>query len=207
MKTVIISIPMRKPEKVSKLLYSVEGNKTIEYNKEICCPVHAVLANTLKKDEEVKIIYILTTGKHSSYKENADIFKAELEEINKKIGAKLRYETIEIKFRPTKETYQKILTELTEKIPDNAEIYADITFGYKPATVSIFCALKFAEEFREALVQYIIYGKVEFDENEEKDCPVIYDITSLYYLFNLMGSMRTTDAKTASKMLNDFFSI
>jgi len=208
MKTAIISVPMMKPEKVKRFNYSADGNKEIEYDKEIMCPVHAVLAKTLKKNEELKVIYILTTGRNSSFKENVTNFKAELEEINSDIGADIHYETIEIEFKPTKATLQKILTELAAKIPNNAEIYADITFGYKPAIISLFCAIKFAEEFREALIQYIVYGKVEFlDEKDNKGEPVLFDISSLYYLFNLMGSMRTADADAATKMLEDFFSI
>jgi len=207
MKVALISIPMMLPEKVSQLQYSVDGNKKIEYEKPVYCPVHAVLAKTLNKGEDVKVIYVLTTGSFSKYKQNAENFRAELDGINAEIGANLSYETIEIEFKPAKVTYEKILMELADKIPNNAEIYADITFGYKPATISLFCALKFAEEFREAIIQYIVYGKVEFDENSEKHFPVLYDITSLYYLFNLMGSMKTADAEKASKMLKDFFSI
>jgi len=207
MKVAIITIPMKSPDKVSKLQYSYDGNKEIEYENEVSCPVHAVLAKKLKKGEDLKVIYVLTTGKNSSFIENANNFETELNEINSKIGAKIKYDTIEIEFKPTKVTLEKILLELTEKIPNNAEIYADITFGYKPAIISLFCALKFAEEFCDALIEYVVYGKIEFNKNEEKEGPVIFDITSLYYLFNLMGSMKTTDKKTAAKMLKDFFSI
>ena len=109
---------------------------------------------------------------------------------------------------PTKKTYNRLITDLTEIIPEKAEIFADITYGYKPEILSLFCALRFVEEFREANVQYIVYGKVEFNKNtNEKEHPMLYDITSLYYLFKLIGTIGTTDAETASKMLQDFFAL
>jgi len=210
MKVAVISIPMRLPEKVGKFQYSVplDGSKTIEYPKPILCPINGVLAKTLKKDEEVKVIYVLTTGKHSSFEQNLINFKDELEGINAEIGAKLSFDTITIEFRPEKAMFNKILTELADKIPNDAEIFADITFGNKPAIVSLLCAIKFAEEFRDAVIQYVVYGKIEFhDEDDKKTCPVIFDITSLYYLFNLMGSLRASDAESASKKLKDFFAL
>jgi hypothetical protein len=186
----------------------VDGNKAIEYDKPVRCPINGVLAKTLKRDEQVKIIYILTTGENSECERNKRAYIEELENINKEIEAIISYDTIEIDFEPTKITYNKLITDLAEKIPDNAEIYADTTFGFKPETLSLFCALRFVEEFREAIVQYIVYGKVEFNKETRKpEKPMLYDITSLYYLFKLMGSMGASNAENAMETLKDFFAL
>jgi len=206
MKTVIITVPMK--QEVKAIQYPVDGNKSIEYEKPVHCPVNGVLAKTLKKDEKVNVIYILTKGENSDFEQKQKIFKEELENINKEIGAILSYDTIEIDFEPTKKTYNKIITDLSEKIPDNAEIYADTTFGFKPESLSLFCALRFVEEFREAVVQYIVYGKVEFKDGKPlPETAMLYDITSLYYLFKLMGSMGASNAEDAMKTLKDFFAM
>jgi hypothetical protein len=104
----------------------------------------------------------------------------------------------------------KLITDLAEKIPDNAEIYVDTTFGYKAIPLSLFCGLRFVEEFRDAIVQYIIYGKVEFDKKTRKpllESAMLYDITSLYYLFKLMGSMGASNAEDAMETLKNFFAM
>jgi len=206
MKTVIISVPMK--QEVETIQYPVDGNKSIEYEKPVCCPINGVLAKTLKKNEKVKVIYIITKGENSDCEQKKRTFIEELENINKEIGAVLSYDTIEIDFEPTKKTYNKIIIDLAEKIPENAEIYADTTFGFKAIPLSLFCALRFVEEFREAVVQYIIYGKVEFDKETRKPKnPMLYDITSLYYLFKLMGTMGASNADDALKTLKDFFAM
>jgi len=208
MKVVIITVPMRQPGKIKPVQYPVDGNKTIEFEKPVRCPINGVLAKTMKKSEEIKLIFIMTTGKNSQCEQNKKAFLEELEEINSGIGALLSCETIEIDFEATKKTYNKLITDLAGKIPSNAEIFTDITFGFKPEILSLFCALRFVEEFRDALVQYIVYGKAEFNpETEQIEHPVLFDITSLYYLFKLIGSIGNTDAETASKMLNDFFAL
>ena len=208
MKVVIITVPMRPPHEVNSVLFPVDGNKAIEYDKAVFCPVNSVLAKTMKKGEEIKIIYIMTVGGNSQCELNKKTFMEELEGINSEIGAVLSYDTMEIEFLPVKKTYNKLITDLAEKIPDNAEIFADITFGSKPDILSLFCALRFVEEFREALVQFIVYGKVEFNNETRKiENPMLFDITSLYYLFKLMGTMGAADATEAAETLKKFFAI
>jgi len=207
-KTVIITVPMRPPCEIEAIQYPVDGNKAVEYEKTVRCPINGILAKKMEKGEHVKVIYILTTGENSECERNKELYIEELEDINKEIGAVLSYDTIEIDFEPTKKTYNRLITDLAEKIPDNAEIYADTTFGFKAIPLSLFCALRFVEEFREAVVQYIIYGKVEFNRQTGKtEKPMLYDITSLYYLFKLMGSMGASNAEKALETLKDFFAM
>jgi len=207
MKVVIITAPMRQPDQIEKVQYPVNGNKAIEYEKPVRCPVNGVLAKTMKKDEQVRVVYIMTCGENSECEQNRKNFTDELEEINAEIGAVLSYDTVEIDFLPTKQTYNKLLTDLTEKIPENAEVFTDITFGSKPEILSLFCALRFVEEFRDAIVQYIVYGKAEFNKDGQIENPVLCDITSLYYLFKLIGNIGNADFENASRMLKDFFAL
>jgi len=208
MKTVIITVPMKPPEKVEAIQYPMDGDKFIEYEKPVRCPIHGVLAKTLEKGEQVKVIYILTTGENSECEQNKKAFIEELEGTNKEIGAVLSYDTIEIDFEPTKKTYNKLIIDLAEKIPENTEIYVDTTFGFKAIPLSLFCGLRFVEEFREAIVQYIVYGKVEFKDGKPlPETAMLYDITSLYYLFKLMGSMGASNAEDAMETLKDFFAM
>jgi len=208
MKVVICTMPMRAANEVKAIVYPVDGNKAIEYDKAVRSPVNAVLAKTLKKGEELRVIYIMTTGENSCCEDNKKNFIEELEGINTEIGAVLSYDTVEMEFLATKGTYNKLITDLTEKIPENAELYIDITYGSKPEILSLFCALRFVEEFHNAIVQYFIYGKLEFNRiTRKEENPMIFDITSLYYLFKLIGSIGNADAEKASNILKDFFAI
>lgn len=204
MKAVIITAPMMNPDRLIKKQYPVDGNKKIEYKEPVCCPINGVLAKTLQKDEDVKIIYI-TIKENKKCEKNKNTFIEELEKINKVNGAKLSFDTVEIPFEPTKQTYNKLITELADKIPENAEIYTDITYSFKPAILSLFCALRFVEEFKDSIIQYIVYGKVEFNDDNKPEKPMLYDITSLYYLFKLMGTMGAVNAEDAAQTLKDFF--
>ena len=205
MKVLIVTVPMK--SKIEAVKYPVDGNKAIEYEKSVYCPVNGILAKTLKEGEELKVIYIMTSGEYSNCEKNKRLFMEELNGINAEIGAIINYDMVEIEFKATKKTYNKLLTDLTENIPENAEIFTDITFGFKSEILSLFCALRFVEEFRDAIVQYIVYGKAEFNREGQIENPLLYDITSLYYLFKLIGTIGATDFENASKMLKDFFTL
>ena len=58
MKVVVITEPMNQPSWIKAVVYPVDGNKAVEYDKPIRCPVNGILAKTMKKGEEVKVIYI-----------------------------------------------------------------------------------------------------------------------------------------------------
>jgi hypothetical protein len=163
----------------------------------------------MKKGEDIKVIYIMTKGKKIDCEENKKTFKEELETINAEIGAVLSYDSVEIEFEATNKAYNKLIIDLTEKIPENAEIFADTTYGPKIfIPMALFCAIRFAEEFRDALVQYIVYGKVEFNkETKQIESAELFDTTSHYYLFKLIGSIGAPDFETASKKLKNFFNL
>jgi hypothetical protein len=205
MKVVIIPLAL---QDIKPQVYLVKNdNSEFKYDKPVHSPIHCALARTMQKGEEIKVIYILTK-ESVPCEDNLKIFKEELEAINAQIGANLSYDIIEIEYQATNKTYNKLINDLTEKIPENAEIFADATYGFKPFTLALFCAFRFVEEFRDAIVQYLAYGKPDRDPKTNIiESAELFDTTSLYYLFKLIGSMGATDFDTASKTLKDFFNL
>jgi hypothetical protein len=191
--------------------YPVEGNRTIEYGKKVRFPINAVLAKSIKSGDELKVILIVTRDENNISRDNIGIFRSELEKINidEHIGAKINYDTIEIPYEPTKDTVDRFLAELINKIPADADVFADITYGMKPTPMIVFCALNFAEKFCNASIKNIIYGKVERnpETKEMTKNPKIFDITPLFYLNRLVETMECPDAETAKKILGDFFAL
>ena len=206
MKLVITTVPMKKD--ISSLQYPVAGNCTIEYTGDVFFPVNAVLAKTLKRKERAKVLFLSTSGGKENYsKDNIDKFKNELERINIEIEADLSWETIDVPFDPQKEVFEQLVSELIATFEKDCKIIADITYGIKPLPMILFCALHFAEKFYNATILNIIYGKAEFDRQNKPINPLLYDITSLFYLNKLIGTMECESGEVASKILSDFFSL
>ena len=194
-------------KQLDSMVYAGSGNTNILYSEPVVFPVNAILAENLKKNDKVKIILLRTLDKDGNSNKNTSLFMKELDSINSKVGAKLTYETVDSEFKETKDNHEARLKAILDKVEENSQIYADITFGPKPLPMILMCVLSFAEKFLNCDVKSVVYGKVNFDENNKAIFPELYDVTSLYYLNNLTNSMVAADGKEARKNLDEFFSL
>lgn len=204
-KIIFCDIPMKK--NMNAMVYAGTGNTNCNYSKPVMFAINAVLAETLKKGDEVRVVLLRTLDKAGNSGKNSGLFMQELDSINSEIGAKISYETLESEFKETKDIHETRLKEILDKIEENTEIYADITYGPKPLPIILMCVISFAEKFLNCEVKSVIYGKVDFDDNNKPCNPELYDVTSLYYLNNLTNSMVAYSGKEARQSLNEFFSL
>jgi hypothetical protein len=205
MKTIIATMPMKK--ELYSFRYPVQGNSAIEYDGEVRFAVNGVLARILEPKEAVKLLFIVTRGGADQGHENARLFREEFDRLTADKAIAVTEETIEIKDAPTKGEFEKLISRLIDAIGNNAEIIGDITFGSKPFPFILLCAINFAEMFKGASLLHLIYGHVEWPTGQPPRNPMLYDVTSLYYLQKLIGAMQDRSEKTASKMLADFFEL
>lgn len=211
-KIVFVDIPMKEVNfEHDAVCYAGTGNAGCSYDEKVIFPINAVLAEKLKKNDEVKVILLKTVTEKGHSGTNAGVFQQELDKINAKIGANISYETIDTDFVETKHSHERRLRAMLSKMEDDAELYADITFGQKPLPMVLMCVLNFAEKFFNADIKKIVYGKVEFVKHEDGkvrlENPELYDVTSLYYLNNLMGAMEAPSGEEALKALDAFFAL
>lgn len=204
-KIIFCDIPMKK--NMNAMVYAGTGNTNCNYSKPVMFAINAVLAETLKKDDEVRVVLLRTLDKAGNSGKNSGLFMQELDSINSEIGAKISYETLESEFKETKDIHETRLKEILDKIEENTEIYADITYGPKPLPMILMCVISFAEKFLNCEVKSVVYGKVDFDDNNKPCNPELYDVISLYYLNNLTNSMVAYSGKEARQRLNEFFSL
>jgi hypothetical protein len=210
-KIIFVDIPMRDLKDNSKQCYANTGNTVCKCTEKVWFPINAILADKLKTDDEVKVVLLITNTDNDNSLINVQKFKDELNKISETINAKISYEIIESTFEETKDVHEKRVRDMISKIENDSDIYADITFGQKPLPMLLMCVLTFAEKFCNADIKKVIYGKVEFvkhsDGEDYPENPAIYDVTSLYYLNNLVGAMEAPSCSEAQKALDAFFNI
>ena len=203
-KIVFVDISMK--EDLKAVCYKGSGNACSQYDKPVVYPINAILAEKLNKDDDVKVVLIQTKGESSFVKRNTDIFKTELNEINKSIGANINYKKISSDYKEAKENHEKRIMAILEQMEEGAELYGDITFGPRTVPMVMLCAFAFAEKFYDADIKKIVYGKVEWI-NKEPTNPELFDVTSLHYLNSFTYSMQSESAEKAMTSLKTFFSL
>jgi hypothetical protein len=191
---------------ITALHYPADGNKRIEYDQNVMFPINGVLARTLRKNEQVKVIRLMNSSGMSS--ENAQKMEAELQTINKNIEAFISFEDAIEDFIEDKKTLESRFRQLITFLEPDTDIIADITYGQKTLPLVLFSVLAFAEKFFNADIRHIVYGKVEFENGKPKaGTQMLYDITPQYYLHSLVSAMEAPDGKSAVKIINNFFNL
>lgn len=209
-KIVFADISMK--EELNAVCYKGTGNACCNYDKPVVYPINAILSEKLKQDDQVKVVLIQTKSDEKRVQKNTQIFKDELDEINKAIGAQINYIEISADYSEARENNEKRIMAILEQMEQEAELYGDITFGPRTVPMVLLCAFAFAEKFYDADIKRIVYGKVEWRTNQatgksEPHNPELYDVTSLHYLNELTYNMQSDSADKAMKALKVFFSL
>ena len=203
--TKIVFVTLMMADDMHKRHFPVDGNSVIEYPGETYYAINSVLAQTLKKDDDVKIILLETNAGEKAGKKNAELFENELNELNK-AGASISYQIITSEFTGDKSKYKELYKYLVKNLTEGAELYADITFGIKTLPILILNALQFGEKFFDCSIGNVIYLKTEFKEGkivEGSQC--IFDITPLYMLSSFTNNIECSSGERAIAALDALF--
>ena len=203
-KIVFADISMK--EELNAVCYKGTGNACCNYDKPVVYPINAILSEKLKQDDQVKVVLIQTKSDEKRVQKNTQIFKDELDEINKAIGAQINYIEISADYSEARENNEKRIMAILEQMEQEAELYGDITFGPRTVPMVLLCAFAFAEKFYDVNVRKIVYGQVKWINNTPVE-PQLFDITSLHYLNSLTYNMQPDSVEKAMESLKRFFSL
>ena len=155
-------------------------------------PLSYLINSEVKAKDEVVIITGVeksVNGKNRA-EEYYALYKNEIEEILKERDVNIKFIEIWQKNKFDSLTFNEFFKEIADNIHDNDILYADITFGMKPYTISLFVALSYITKAAVNVdLDTIIYaGRYNgTDEIKDINCSQIYDLTGLFYLNSLSG--------------------
>lgn len=202
-KTVFVTLMMA--DGMQKRHFPVDGNSFIEYPGEAYYAINAVLAQTMKSDDEIKVVLIQTKGGDDAGSKNATLFMDELNAMNT-CGASIKYEVIPSNFVETKEKFKDLYKSLIKNLENETELYADVTFGPKSLPLMIFAAMQFGEKFFDCSIGNVIYLKAEFKNNQfVEGSQMIYDYTPLYMLSSFTNTIECASGEKAVAAVEALF--
>lgn len=205
-------------QKMHSALYSAlqpEIHVNSNYAEAIYFPINALMANQLQKNDELTVIILkfnddMNPTSENNFQANYQIFQNEMNKINETIGAKIEYKIIETDFVETNDVFAERFLNIFNILEQDCTIYTDITFGPKTATLLIMNLLSFAENFYDADIEAIIYGKTSFIATGEQTETTakggkVLDVSSLYFLNNLTDAIHAQSPQDAIQVLKELF--
>ena len=188
LKTYITTVPLQ--GKLDPMLYQRER---AEAPTATCFPIVQVMRDTLEPGDTVRLLAIR--------QENADTarnYQRLLEELAQLGIAEAQVELVPLPEDQRPETLIGLCRDLVDALPQVTRVYACITYGSKSIPVVTLTALSCAEATHTELeVGGVYYGEVK-QENGKVVGARLYEMSALYQLAGLVGTMR--DSKTAEEV-------
>ena len=188
LKTYITTVPLQ--GKLDPMLYQRER---AEAPTATCFPIVQVIRDTFEPGDTVRLLAIR--------QENADTarnYQRLLEELAQLGIAEAQVELVHLPEDQRPETLIGLCRDLVDALPQVTRVYACITYGSKSIPVVTLTALSCAEATHTELeVGGVYYGEVK-RENGKVVGARLYEMSALYQLAGLVGTMR--DSKTAEEV-------
>lgn len=188
LKTYITTVPLQ--GKLDPMLYQRER---AEAPTATCFPIVQVIRDTLEPGDTVRLLAIR--------QENVDTarnYQRLLEELAQLGIAEAQVEPVPLPEDQRPETLIGLCRDLVDALPQVTRVYACITYGSKSIPVVTLTALSCAEATHTELeVGGVYYGEVKRENGKVVDAR-LYEMSALYQLAGLVGTMR--DSKTAEEV-------
>ena len=185
-KIIFATIALQRKDQLKKLAYHRENTQQC-YPIASAFPSIPVMEESLCDGDDVTIIPIITEDTFGNSRNNLEVFREELAEMNRRHGWQLQLsDPIIIPHEETKPKQVQLFREFCDRYEENAEIYMDVTYGTKITAIGIFSTLVYAERVKNCNIRSIIYGKFLHDAENTGE---IYDIRPLYNLNMLISAL------------------
>ena len=195
MKKFIMCCPLQPEGELNKVKYNTVENKKLEYDK-TRFPVIPMMNAYVSDGETVQVIMICTG--HENLEQNKKYFVDELDELKSRRGIECDIKEVFTPYDENIKTQIGLFVDLICMLNNDDEIYACMTYGAKPTPIIEMMALSYAYRALDNVnIGCIVYGKFDHSTNES----MIYDITSLLYLDEMVKNIAAMDLKNPSEVI------
>lgn len=200
MKKFFTSIPLRPPGGLKSYIYQAMGNDRLQLDRPISFPILCAIHGYVRAGEDFRVIAIVEESDNGRY--NYRLFQEQLHEVCGIDNPKSKIEEIWITTEQQVSVQTETFLRLIEKVDDGDELFACITYGTKPQSITVRMALQYAYRVKQNVTfSGILYGNVL---RPDPDCSSwraeVYDETALVQLdeiVRLLAERRVRDPERA----------
>lgn len=206
MKEFITYVSMQSEQGLSKVKYVPVDNDEIINDIQVYYPVSVLIESFVKSGEAISVICIMEEGNEDIQK-NYESLKKEVLSICSPKGINAEFRPVYTDNRESASSHLKLFGDLIEEIKENSEIYACCTYGTKPIPVIEMMAMNYGYRVRDNVsVKTVVYGKVD-RKNGEIVGAYLYDITSLFYMNQLVNTLAEQKVKYPDRMMKSILGL
>lgn len=174
--------------------------------KQYLFPITYLVRNNVKSGDSVLILTSVEKGNEQYHRsrDNYRKFQKEVQGVLETVGVKAVFKEIWTDDEFTATTSRNYFKEVVRFFADDDVLYADITFGIKIFNIASLFALAYVAKANSNVdVKHIVYAwkySSAVDIAKAK-LSKIYDVTSLFYLNQIAGTLNEGDRSKMDKIL------
>lgn len=202
MKKFICTIPLQvNNRELEKVVYDAMDNKKLKYDEAVSFPIIPVINGYVKDGEKIELLVLKQKAEGTD--SNFTAFQEQVAQLCDKRNIVFEIKIINIIFDETSGTHLKTFLSLIEQIQEKDDLYACMTYGTKPIPIVEMMVLNYASRnLRQVHVGCIVYGQKSW----EKKTNVIYDITSLFVMDEVVHEIASMNMRDPLKYIKDIMS-
>lgn len=184
MKKFITVIPFQVKGQLGSYLYHAVGNSRLQMKEKISFPILTAVKGYLQPREEAQVIAL--TAETEDGKRNLQVLKEQLEDLCEKKGCDVP-EIVEVPLGEGDEvgTHVDTFQKLIDRVDDDDELFACVTYGTKPLSQVVLMAVQYAYRIKtNTSIGCIVYGSIDRSQSNASDewTGAVYDETALIQL-------------------------
>ena len=197
MKLFITFVPQQ--QNLLSIHYVPKNDPLLEYGEKTKFPIIPVINGYTKPGDEIRMLVV--EQDHPFCHRNKELFLEEFHALcEKKQLTCASVEVLEVPFDDSVDTHLTTFQKLIDRICDDDDIHACISFGSKPAPMVMMMALRYARMLRKnTYVNCVAYGHVVDFQTAEGE---IYDETTLALLDDIMRLMSSSGESNPKEMID-----
>lgn len=184
MKTFIAFVPQQPEGRLNESVYEPQGNPRLTYGP-TCFPIIPVINGYTDPGDEIHMILVVPDYENCRY--NEQLFRKEFEALCAEKNLRCNgIDAVSVPYDDAVGTHIATFQALIDRINDNDDLHACVTFGSKPSPMVELMALRYARRIKQnTFISCIVYGQFDHMSKTSR----IYDETALCQLDDIVQTL------------------
>lgn len=206
MKKFITVIPFQVKGQLGSYRYQAVGNRRLQIEEKISFPILTAVSGYLQPGEAAQII-ALTAGTEDGQRNLAQL-REQLEAVCARRGLTVpRVVPVELGKGEQVAVHVDTFQKLIDKVEDDDELFACVTYGTKPLSQAVMMAVQYAYRIKKnASIVCIVYGSIDRSRSGDPEdwTGEVYDETALVQLdeiVRLLAEQKVSDPRNTIRQI------
>ena len=209
MKKFFTVIPLQIKGQLAVYHYAAVGNTKLEMEGKISFPILTAINGYAEAGEDIRVIAVATDVEATL--ENRKVFEAQVKELctKKQIHLPNGVEYLLVPDDERVSNHAATFQKLIDYADDEDELFACITYGTKPLSMSLLMAVQYAYRIKQnTSISCIVYGAVDRSApNRENWTGRVYDMTALIQMDELVCLLAERKVPNPKRVIDQMLSL